>query len=257
MPTWRGVHPRGRLKRCDALGQFRRISAMRACARESRQERVETPGPRSSLACPSRWSPAANRTLVRLMDAPRDFPQTLRARGRSGIRHAAMFASNACAVQMFDVAFSRRMCCSRVPSERRKRRLAARESFDTPTSRPGIWRLKASRVAKNAACGPPKPSGTPKRCALPMAMSAPNSPGGFNHRQREQVRRDHQRASQPLCAFSAKSPRNQKCSHPSPDTARAPRKLSRRRQTSSSDFQPRPRCRAPVARVRTISMVCG
>ena len=27
-----------------------------------------------------------------------------------------MFASSACAVQMFDVAFSRRMCCSRVAS---------------------------------------------------------------------------------------------------------------------------------------------
>ncbi len=37
-----------------------------------------------------------------------------------------MFASSACAVQMLLVAFSRRMCCSRVPSASRKRGLAAR-----------------------------------------------------------------------------------------------------------------------------------
>ena len=38
-------------------------------------------------------------------------------------------------------------------------------------------RLNSSRVAKNAACGPPKPIGTPKRCELPMAISAPISAG--------------------------------------------------------------------------------
>ena len=47
----------------------------------------------------------------------------------------------------------------------------------TPTRRPGIARLWASDVAKKAACGPPKPSGTPARWALPTAMSAPHSPG--------------------------------------------------------------------------------
>ena len=50
----------------------------------------------------------------------------------------------------------------------------------TPIIRPGIVLLNSSFVAKNAACGPPKPIGTPKRCALPMAMSAPNSPGGVS-----------------------------------------------------------------------------
>ncbi len=30
----------------------------------------------------------------------------------------------------------------------------------------------------NAACGPPKPNGTPKRWLLPTTMSAPHSPGG-------------------------------------------------------------------------------
>ena len=44
--------------------------------------------------------------------------------------------------------------------------------------RPGIWRAYVPRAAKNAACGPPQPSGTPKRCALPTTTSAPISPGG-------------------------------------------------------------------------------
>ena len=58
-----------------------------------------------------------------------------------------MFASSACAVQMLLVAFSRRMCCSRVCSDSRNAG-RPRESFETPTMRPGIWRLNASRVAK-------------------------------------------------------------------------------------------------------------
>ena len=65
-----------------------------------------------------------------------------------------MLASSACAVQMFDVAFSRRMCCSRVCSAIR---YADRPllSTDTPMMRPGTCRTYASLVAKNAACGPP------------------------------------------------------------------------------------------------------
>ena len=43
--------------------------------------------------------------------------------------------------------------------------------------RPGVDRLYSSRVAKNAACGPPYPMGTPNRCELPTTMSAPISPG--------------------------------------------------------------------------------
>src|SRR5213078_3062197 len=53
-------------------------------------------------------------------------------------------------------------------------------SRDTPMMRPGTYRLCSSRVAKNAACGPPYPIGTPKRCELPTAMSAPHSPGGLS-----------------------------------------------------------------------------
>ena len=44
--------------------------------------------------------------------------------------------------------------------------------------RPGACRTNEFRVAKNAACGPPNPSGTPKRCELPTTTSAPISPGG-------------------------------------------------------------------------------
>ena len=88
-----------------------------------------------------------------------------------------MLASSTCAVQMFDVAFSRRMCCSRVC---RASRSAGRPAVSvlTPTMRPGIARAADSRAVRKAACGPPNPIGTPKRCAEPIAMSAPSSPGG-------------------------------------------------------------------------------
>ena len=91
----------------------------------------------------------------------------------------AITASSTWAVQMFEVAFSRRICCSRVC---RARRIAGwpAASWLTPTRRPGMWRLKLSRVAMKPACGPPKPIGTPKRCAEPTTMSAPISPGGVS-----------------------------------------------------------------------------
>ena len=38
-----------------------------------------------------------------------------------------------------------------------------RLSAETPIMRPGAERLKESLKAKKAACGPPKPIGTPKR----------------------------------------------------------------------------------------------
>ena len=76
---------------------------------------------------------------------------------------------------MLLVALSRRMCCSRVCSASRNAGLPAL-SRDSPTSLPGMIRLNASPQARKPACGPPKPSGTPKRCAEPTAMSAPCSP---------------------------------------------------------------------------------
>ena len=88
----------------------------------------------------------------------------------------AMTDNSTCAVQMLDVAFSRRMCCSRVC---RANRYAVRPwlSTETPTRRPGSERLNASRVAMKAACGPPKPMGTPNLCVEPITQSAPALPG--------------------------------------------------------------------------------
>ena len=81
-------------------------------------------------------------------------------------------------MQILLVALSRRMCCSRVWRVRRRAGLPA-ASFETPTRRPGRRRLCSSRVAKNAACGPPNPGATPKRWLDPMTTSAPHSPGGL------------------------------------------------------------------------------
>ncbi len=54
-------------------------------------------------------------------------------------------------------------------------------SFEIPIILPGILRLYFSVVAKNAACGPPKPKGTPIRCEEPKTTSAPHSPGGVSN----------------------------------------------------------------------------
>ncbi|MNT60489.1 hypothetical protein D3C72_1980720 [compost metagenome] len=58
----------------------------------------------------------------------------------------AITASSTCAVQMFEVAFSRRICCSRVCSARRYALLPCASTV-TPTRRPGIERLNASFTA--------------------------------------------------------------------------------------------------------------
>ncbi len=79
-------------------------------------------------------------------------------------------------MQMLLVAFSRRMCCSRVWSAIRSA-VSPWRSWLTPMMRPGILRANASAVAKKAACGPPKPIGTPKRWLEPSATSAPHVPG--------------------------------------------------------------------------------
>ena len=49
-------------------------------------------------------------------------------------------------VQILEVAFSRRICCSRVCNVRRYARLP-RASMDTPTRRPGTERFSASLQA--------------------------------------------------------------------------------------------------------------
>ena len=80
---------------------------------------------------------------------------------------------------MLDVALSRRICCSRVCNAKRNAGLPV-ASMLCPTKRPGIERSNPVRTAKNPACGPPKPIGTPKRCAVPTAISAPHSPGALS-----------------------------------------------------------------------------
>ncbi len=77
---------------------------------------------------------------------------------------------------MLELAFSRRICCSRVCIAIRNAGLPL-VSIETPIIRPGIDRLYLSLLAKNAAWGPPKPKGTPKRWLEPNTTSAPNWPG--------------------------------------------------------------------------------
>ena len=95
---------------------------------------------------------------------------------------------------MFDVAFSRRMCCSRVCSAIRYAGWPL-ASTDTPMMRPGACRTYASRVAKNAACGP----AVPERHAEPLRVAdddvGAHLAGRREERQREQIGRDrHQHA---------------------------------------------------------------
>src|SRR5438046_7476192 len=60
-----------------------------------------------------------------------------------------LLASSACAVQIFDVAFSRRICCSRVWSDIRYAVLPC-ASIETPMIRPGACRRRSEerRVGK-------------------------------------------------------------------------------------------------------------
>ena len=66
---------------------------------------------------------------------------------------------------------------ARLQREPVRRRAVAVDASRRPAV-PGRLRLNSSRVAKNAACGPPKPIGTPKRWLEPTTTSAPHSPGG-------------------------------------------------------------------------------
>ena len=63
-------------------------------------------------------------------------------------------ALSVCAVVMLCVAFSRRMCCSRVWSVSTKPRRPS-ASVVSPAIRPGILRRYSSRAAKKPNDGPP------------------------------------------------------------------------------------------------------
>ena len=165
----------------------------------------------------------------------------------------AITASSTCAVQMLEVAFSRRMCCSRVCSAMRSAGFPS-ESVETPMMRPGICRFSSSRQAKKAACGPPKPSGTPKRCVVPTTMSAPHSPGGVS-------RASERRSAATMTA--APSPRARCAKAPWSITAPSVAGYCRRKpktgalKSNASTSPTTTSMSRAAARVFTTSMVCG
>ena len=77
---------------------------------------------------------------------------------------------------MFDVALSRRICCSRVDSVNTNPRFPSTSTV-SPQRRPGICRIYFCLVAKSPTYGPPKPSGFPIDCPSATTISAPISPG--------------------------------------------------------------------------------
>ena len=96
----------------------------------SKYERVTTSRPTASSPAASAFVSRCTRSAI--------------VRNRSGPWYtayiAAITASSTWAVQMFEVAFSRRICCSRVCNAMRNAVLPC-ASTDTPMIRPGVWRL--------------------------------------------------------------------------------------------------------------------
>ena len=98
---------------------------------------------------------------------------------------------------MLWVAFSRRMCCSRVWSASTNPRRPSASSV-SPAILPGIRRRCASVAQKNPNDGPPKSSRPPSGCPSPTATSTPHSPGWPQHAQGQRVDRgDGQRTRLP------------------------------------------------------------
>ena len=85
-------------------------------------------------------------------------------------------AFSAWAVQMLCVAFSRRMCCSRVCRARTKPRRPS-TSIVSPAIRPGIRRICSSVRRRSRTTGRRKSRRLPSGWPSPTAMSTPQSPG--------------------------------------------------------------------------------
>ncbi len=85
---------------------------------------------------------------------------------------AAATAMSASLVQMLDVAFDLRMCCSLVCSVMQNALLPS-ASLVRPITRPGILRTSSCRQPNRPSMGPPKFIGEPNDCPSPMTMSAP------------------------------------------------------------------------------------
>ena len=85
-------------------------------------------------------------------------------------------AQSASLLQMLDVDFSRRICCSLAC---KVSTYAGRPSWSTvsPTMRPVSFLIRFSRQVRKPRYGPPKASGSPKGCPSPAATSAPHSAG--------------------------------------------------------------------------------
>jgi len=106
----------------------------------------------------------------------------------------AASAQSAWFVQMFEVAFSRRMCCSRVASVSTNPRWPS-ESVVCPASRPGIWADKLVPRSNHARERPAVTRGSPKLWPSIATMSA--SAGGLTRPRRHlpQNRDDEHRTS--------------------------------------------------------------
>ena len=171
-----------------------------ADARRRHAAQVEAARQRRRRSAPRRASPASMRDgveegLVPQREAGRAAPHRPAAAPAAFTRRAmrvspsgpcqtaympAITASSTCAVQMLEVAFSRRICCSRVCSARRMAGLPA-ASTETPTSRPGISRLQRvlhRHVGRHA--GRHSPSARRSAGCEPTTTSAPISPGGVS-----------------------------------------------------------------------------
>ena len=118
---------------CAALDHARRPAGRRAAART----RAPPAGRAASRRRRARAAPRA-RSAVRCEQQLAELDDALRARARTGRRRPPS-ALSACAVQMFDVAFSRRMCCSRVCSVSTKPRRPSTSTV-SPAMRPGMRR---------------------------------------------------------------------------------------------------------------------
>ena len=91
-------------------------------------------------------------------------------------------------VQMLDVAFSRRMCCSRVERVSTKPRRPCLSTV-APQIRPGICRTWASRVAKKPGAGPPKFIAFPKRLERADRDVGAERAGRLQEPERDRLRR--------------------------------------------------------------------
>ena len=87
---------------------------------------------------------------------------------------------------MFEVAFSRRMCCSRVCSVSTKPRRPS-TSVVSPAMRPGILRRNASWAAKKPNDGPPKSSRLPSGWPSPTRDVDAEVAGRAQHAERHRV----------------------------------------------------------------------